>query len=102
MNELAANVSKPYMLYMLLELIVFLVPIGGLIWKAAKQAGKIDDMEKGFSELKKRVEENEKQSQRDISEIKSSITAINVSNAEILTSLKFITDSIVELKKKGN
>lgn len=96
MNEL----NKPYMLYMLIELIVFVIPIGALIWKAAKQSGKIDGMGEKLKKLEARVEKNETQSAKDISEIKASMEKINVNNTQILTSLEFIQDSIKEIKSK--
>lgn len=102
MVDSIGEITKPYFLYMVLEAIVFILPIGALIWKAAKQSGAIEDMKEDFQELKKRVEKNEEQSAKDMLEIKSSMENIKVNNAEILTSLKFIQDSIVELKaKKG-
>lgn len=49
--------------------------------------------------LEQQVIENEKNSKSDISEIKQSINQINISNAEILTSLSFIKEALS--KKEG-
>ncbi len=56
-------------------------------------------MAEKLKRLEQQVIENEKNSKSDISEIKQSINQINISNAEILTSLSFIKEALS--KKEG-
>lgn len=56
-------------------------------------------MAEKLKKLEQQVIENEKNSKSDISEIKQSINQINISNAEILTSLSFIKEALS--KKEG-
>lgn len=86
-------------LWRLISVIVFVLPIAGLIWKAAVQSARIKDMAEKLRRLEQQVIENEKNSKSDISEIKQSINQINISNAEILTSLSFIKEALS--KKEG-
>lgn len=92
--------DKANLLYRIIEIIIFLIPIGSLVWKAAKQSTRIDEMKKQIEILEARVTTNEKETTKNISEIKDSINKINVSNAEILTSLSFICEQIKEVKKE--
>lgn len=56
-------------------------------------------MAEKLKRLEQQVIENEKNSKSDISEIKQSINQINISNAEILTSISFIKEALS--KKEG-
>lgn len=85
------------LLYKLLQTIVFLLPICGLIWKAAKQSGRIEEMEKDLNELSAKVTKIEDQNNADIIEIKNSINSLNIAFTKIDTALQFITSEI----KKG-
>lgn len=78
---------KETYIFQLLSTIGLLIPIGTLVWKAAKQAGKIESLEE-------RVDKLEVNYRADIAEIKSNITQINISFAELRTSIKYIKDTI--------
>ncbi len=78
--------SETY-IFQLFSTIGLLIPIGTLIWKAAKQAGKIES-------LTDRVEKLEVNYKTDIAEIKTNITQINISFVELRTAVEFIKDTI--------
>lgn len=96
--------EKSNLLMMIIELIVLLIPIGGLIWKAAKQSGKIETMDAELNKLKTRVETSDQEHTKDIQELKNSFNnldkKIDVNNAQILSELRYITQTINELKAK--
>lgn len=79
---------------------MFVLPVAGLIWKAAVQSARIKDMVDRLKRLERQVIENEKNSKNDISEIKQSINQINIANAEILTSLSFIKEALSKKEDK--
>lgn len=85
------------LLYNLFQTVIFILPIAGLIWKAARQAGRIEEMEKDLTELTAKMAKIEDQNNADILEIKNSINSLNISFTKIDTALQFITKEI----KKG-
>lgn len=91
--------EKALFLWRLVEVVLFVLPIGALIWKAAKQAAQMENMKKQISALENKVLQNEAQAAKDIAEIKSCINEININNATILTTLSFIREQI---EKKGS
>ncbi len=86
--------EKENLLYQVIELVVLCIPIGGLIWKAAKQAGKIEQLETKTKNFEAILENIKHQNQEDIEEIKNSLNLLNINFAEIRTSLSFIQESI--------
>lgn len=85
------------LLYNLFQTVIFILPIAGLIWKAARQAGRIEEMEKDLTELTSKISKIEDQNNADILEIKNSINSLNIAFTKIDTALQFITKEI----KKG-
>ena len=85
------------LLYNLFQTVIFILPIAGLIWKAARQAGRIEEMEKDLTELTAKISKIEDQNNADILEIKNSINSLNIAFTKIDTALQFITKEI----KKG-
>ena len=83
--------SNSAFLYQLITIIVFLIPVGALVWKAAKHASKIDEHEKRLAKL-------EETYQSDISEIKQSINQLNIeftkSFTELATAINFIKEGL--------
>ena len=75
------------LLYQVIQIIVFLLPVCGLIWKAATQSAKIKEIESKVNQL-------EIKSNSDIAEIKSAINNINVTMAEYKTAMDFIIKAI--------
>jgi len=82
------------LLYQLITVIGLLIPIGTLIWKAAKQSGKIEELEKRVSHL-------EKDYKADIDEIKESINKLENSLIKIETSIAYIEKSITTKRGKN-
>ena len=72
--------DKVQFLYMGIEAVVFCIPIGALIWKAGKQAQKIEDHEKRIVGLEGSVEKamlpELNELKVDIAEIKTAIIYI--------------------------
>lgn len=85
------------LLYKLIQTVLFILPLAGLIWKAARQAGRIEEMERGLTELTAKMAKIENQNKADILEIKNSINSLNIAFIKIDTALQFITKEI----KKG-
>lgn len=105
------------LLYQLITIIVLLLPVAGLIWKAAKQSGRTEINEKQISKIleemeeikrknikidehDKRIEKLEVNYQQDVAEIKTSINQLNLeftkSLTELCTSVNFIKESLKE------
>lgn len=82
------------LLYNLFQTVIFTLPIAGLIWKAARQAGRIEEMEKDLTELTAKMSKIEDQNNADILEIKNSINSLNIAFTKIDTALQFITKEI--------
>lgn len=87
------------LLYNLIELVVFFLPVGGLIWKAAKQAGRIEELEKDMDGLGRKVSEISESNKRAIDEINRNLTSLSVSMSSINTSLEYIKKSIDEVRR---
>ena len=87
------------LLYNLIELAVFFLPVGGLIWKAAKQAGRIEELEKDMDGLGRKVSEIGESNKRAIDEINRNLTSLSVSMSSINTSLEYIKKSIDEVRR---
>ena len=87
------------LLYNLIELVVFFLPVGGLIWKAAKQAGRIEELEKDMDGLGRKVSEIGESNKRAIDEINRNLTSLSVSMSSINTSLEYIKKSIDEVRR---
>lgn len=87
------------MIYNLCETIIFFLPLGALIWKAAKQTGKIDELEKDLNGLGKKVEGISTANRQAIEEISKNITTLTISISNITTSIEYIKKSIDEVKK---
>lgn len=85
------------LLYNLFQTVIFILPIAGLIWKAARQAGRIEEMEKDLTELTAKISKIEDQNNADILEIKNSINSLNIAFTKIDIAIQFITKEI----KKG-
>ena len=85
------------LMYKLIQTVLFILPLAGLIWKAARQAGRIEEMERGLNELTAKMAKIEDQNNEDILEIKNSINSLNIAFIKIDTALQFITKEI----KKG-
>ena len=85
------------LLYKLIQTVLFILPLAGLIWKAARQAGRIEEMERDLNELTAKMAKIEDQNNADILEIKNSINSLNIAFIKIDTALQFITKEI----KKG-
>ena len=79
------------LLYQLVSIIVLLIPIGGLIWKAAKQSGKIETLETRVSAL-------EATYKTDVDEIKEAISTLKENLVRIETSLSYIEKALKEEK----
>jgi len=80
--------TNAQMLYSLLEIIVFLIPVGLLIWKAAKQSSKLDEHEKRLSTVELDIKERQIQTNNDIKEIKDQITDIRLGLTKLFTLLE--------------
>jgi len=91
--------DKTQLLYNLCEVVIFFLPVGGLIWKAAKQAGRIEELEKDLNGLGKKVEGISASNQAAIDEISKNITSLTIAISNINTSLEYIKKSIDEVKK---
>lgn len=91
--------DKEMLLYNLLELLVFFLPVGGLVWKAAKQSGRLEELEKDLNGLGKKVEGMSETNKQAIGEISKNITNLTISISNITTSLEYIKKSIDEVKK---
>lgn len=87
------------LLYNLIEIIVFFLPVGALIWKAAKQAGRIEELEKDLNGLGKKVEGISETNKLAIEKISENMTTLTISISNITTSLEYIKKSIDEVKK---
>lgn len=85
------------LLYKLIQTVLFILPLAGLIWKAARQAGRIEEMERDLTELTAKMAKIEDHNKADILEIKNSINSLNIAFIKIDTALQFITKEI----KKG-
>lgn len=70
--------TNAQMVYSLLESIIFLVPVGTLIWKAAKQSATLSEHEKRITTIETDIKETQKQTNEDIKEIKEQITDVRV------------------------
>lgn len=71
--------DKAQALYLTIEAVVFVLPIACLIWKAGKQAQKIEDHEKRIIELEKN---------------NSELNEVKVDIAEIKTAIMYIKERI--------
>lgn len=91
--------DKGMLFYNLLEVLVFFIPVGGLIWKAAKQSGRLEELEKDLNGLGKKVEGISETNKNAIDEIGKNITSLTISISKITTSLEYIKKSIDEVKK---
>lgn len=91
--------DKTQLLYNLCEVVIFFLPVGGLIWKAAKQAGRIEELEKDLNGLGKKVEGISASNKAAIDEISKNITSLTIAISNINTSLEYIKKSIDEVKK---
>lgn len=91
--------DKAMIFYNLIEVLVFLLPVGALVWKAAKQSGRIEELEKDLDRLGRKVEDITKTNRQAIEEISKNITALTISISSITTSLEYIKKSIDEVKK---
>ena len=91
--------DKGMLFYNLLEVLVFFIPVGGLIWKAAKQSGRLEELEKDLNGLGKKVEGISETNKHAIDEIGKNITSLTISISNITTSLEYIKKSIDEVKK---
>lgn len=91
--------NKSQLLYSLFEVIIFFLPVAGLIWKAAKQAGRIEELEKDLNGLGKKVEGISQTNRQAINEISKNNTSLTISISNINTSLEYIKKSIDEVKK---
>lgn len=85
------------LLYKLIQTVLFILPLAGLIWKAARQAGRIEEMERDLTEITAKMAKIEDQNNADILEIKKAINSLNIAFTKIDTALQFITEEI----KKG-
>ena len=91
--------DKTQLFYNLCEVVIFFLPVGGLIWKAAKQAGRIEELEKDLNGLGKKVEGISASNKAAIDEISKNITSLTIAISNINTSLEYIKKSIDEVKK---
>lgn len=91
--------DKTQLLYSLFEVIIFFLPVAALIWKAAKQAGRIEELEKDLNGLGKKVEGISENNKVAIDEISKNITSLTIAISNITTSLEYIKKSIDEVKK---
>ncbi|MBR1722813.1 MAG: hypothetical protein IJ727_10090 [Treponema sp.] len=91
--------DKSQLLYSLFEVVIFFLPVAGLIWKAAKQSGRIEELEKDLNGLGKKVEGISQTNKQAINEISRNITSLTISISNINTSLEYIKKSIDEVKK---
>lgn len=71
--------DKANILYFIIELIAFLLPAGGLLWKAAKQSARIDEHEKRLNHLEK---------------IDDTIDKINIAIAELQKDIQYIKEKL--------
>jgi len=99
MNNDCISMDKGMLFYTLIEIFIFLMPVGGLIWKAAKQAGRLEELEKDLNGLGKKVEGISETNKHAIDEISKNITSLTISISNITTSLEYIKKSIDEVKK---
>lgn len=91
--------DKAQILYSLIELFIFCVPVGGLIWKAAKQAGRLEELEKDLNGLGKKVEGISEHSREEIKEISNKLNNLSNDMRGIATALEYIKKSIDEARK---
>lgn len=80
--------EKSQMVYSLLESIIFLIPVGLLIWKAAKQASTLEEHEKRLQTIETDIKESQKQTNTDIKEIKEQITDVRMTITKLCTLLE--------------
>lgn len=76
--------NREQFLYMGLELVIFCIPIATLIWKAGKQAQKIEDHEKRIATLEDQVERT----------LNSELNRMKVDIAEIKTAIMYIKENL--------
>lgn len=77
--------EKTQILYLLVEVIIFCIPVATLIWKAGKQSRMID-------EHSLRIEKLERLTGEDLTSMRGDII-------EIKTSVKYIEQELQEVKK---
>lgn len=87
------------LLYKLIQTVLFILPLAGLIWKAARQAGRIEEMERDLTGLTAKMAKIEDQNNADILEIKNSINSLNIAFIKFDTALQFITKEIKKDKE---
>ena len=78
----------------LCTIIGLLLPIATLIWKAAKQSGKIEHLENELENAKQTIKTIQHKQDTDIARIERSLNQLNISYAEIRTSLSFIQEQL--------
>lgn len=91
--------EKAQMLYNLIELVIFFVPVGSLIWRAARTSARLDDLEHDLNGIGQKSREMEKRIETISENYFNSINELKIAIANINISLEYIKKSLEDAKK---
>lgn len=79
------EINQAYIIYMIAEAVVFLIPLGTLIWKMAKLAAKVEQNEHRIDTLTDIVRKQDHSTEELMTEIKADLQSIKISIAKLET-----------------